>query len=116
MSVTMVAGLTAALNASFTAGGWRMVGVFIDEHAVFDGTNTVIHRTATLQAEHEAMGLLHVWTLEGTDAGYTAAKLTAGGGRFETTDAILIARLAAAIDPALLAMQSSLVDALEVAQ
>lgn len=100
--------LVAALNASFDAGGWRMVGVFIDDHEAVDGLTTVIHRTATLQAEHEENGLLHVWTLEGTPAGYVSARLTAGGGRFETNDVTLIDRLSAAIDPALGAMQEAL--------
>lgn len=112
MSAVMTSAMVAALNASFDAGGWRMVGVFIDEHEVADGLTTAIHRTATLQAEHEEKTLLHVWTLDGTPDGYVSAKLMAGGGRFETDDVTLIARLAAAIDPALAAMQTALIYAL----
>ena len=96
MSTIMSAELVAALNASFTAGGWRLVGVFVDRHVESDGVTTWTRLHATLQTEHEARGLLHVWTLEGIEGtGYASARLTAGGCALETDDAALIEKVAA---------------------
>lgn len=112
--------LLAALDASFTAGGWRTVGVQLDAHTeTTPGDPSAIpptapssstHLMATLQVENAALGRIFIFVLRGTEgAGYTAATLIAGGGSYQTSDAGLIARLAASITPALDAMQDALV-------
>jgi len=123
MSATMSPDLLMALDASFSAGGWRTVGVQLDEHTeTVPGDPSAIpptapssttHISATLQVENEARGVLLIFVLKGTDpGGYTSGTLIAGGGSYRTSDATLIGRLAATIEPALAAMQAALADGL----
>lgn len=112
---TMTPALLAALNASFTAGGWRTVGVQTDQHTesvpgVDDAPPTTATRmTATLQIEHAEKQMLLVFVLSGTSPGdYTEAKLI-GRGCFETDNPVFVGRLAATIAPALAAMEAALV-------
>jgi len=113
MSTQMAPELVAALNASFSAGGWRLVGVFVDRHLESNIESSWTRLHATLQVEHEERGLLHVWTLEGIEGqGYTSARLMAGGCAVDTDDATLIARLVAVMPVALADMQAALVASL----
>lgn len=116
MSATITPALMAALDAAFTSGQWRTVGVQLDEHAETsaggaegEAPTTTINTSATLQIENATKGQILVFMLTGTDAGWQKVKLIAGGGSFDSTDAALIARLAATITPALAAMQTALV-------
>lgn len=119
MSAEMTPALLAAIDAALSAGGWRTVGVQLDRHeetipgdASADpptGPTTVEHVSATLQVENAARGRLLIFVLSGEGGTYSKAKLIAGGGSYETTNAALIARIAATITPALAAMQGALV-------
>lgn len=115
--------LLAALHASLDAGGWRCVGVSIDNHETQipgDASavppvapSSSIERLATLQIEQEEKGLLFVVTLSGDEASYSSAKLYAMGGTFETVDAALISRLVVAMGPAGDAIQDAIIEKLQ---
>lgn len=116
----MKAELLAALDTSFTSGGWRTVGVQLDSHTEQYSGNPIAvpptppssttHLSATLQVENETLGRILIFVLRGTAPdGYTSATMIAGGGSYRTVDTTLINRLTATIEPALAAMQDALI-------
>ena len=97
MSMNMKQDLVAALNASFSAGGWRTVSAHLSEYS------------ATLQVENKGLGLFYVFVLGGlTEDGYTTVTLNKDGTH-KTDNGTLVARLAATINPALNDIQDGII-------